>query len=142
MKRSFPRKSILRSPGSQLGFTLIELMVVLAIIGILATLAIPSFQPAVIKAREATLRQDLFILRDLLDQYYADKGKYPENMSVLVDEKYIRAIPVDPFTKLANWVEIPPPAEPDEAPSAATGVYDVHSNSDLVGTDGTAYNTW
>ncbi len=118
-------------------------MIVVAIIGILATLAVPSFQPAVIKAREATLRQDLFILRDLIDQYYADKGKYPDSLSVLVDEKYIRAIPMDPFTKQAEWVTIPPPPDPDDdSATASTGVYDVHSNSDLVGTDGTAYNTW
>jgi general secretion pathway protein G len=131
-----------RRKNGESGFTLLELMVVIAIIGILATIAVPSFEPAVRKAREATLRQDLFVLRDLIDQYYADKGEYPSSLSALVDETYIRAIPVDPFTKEADWVEIPPMPGPDDDPNAGDGVYDVHSNSDLVAADGTAYNTW
>lgn len=91
----------------QSGFTLVELMIVVAIIGILATVAIPSYRQSVVKAREAVLRQDLFTIRDLLDQYRADKGKYPATLKDLVTATYLRAVPVDPITQSATtWQEI------------------------------------
>lgn len=117
------------------GFTLIELMIVISIIGILATLAVPSYQSSLIKAREAVLRQDLFTMRELLDHHRADHGKYPPGLAGLVEAGYLRAIPKDPFTNSSTtWQEI---IEPTEG-----GIFDVYSGSDLVGTTGTAYNKW
>lgn len=122
---------------NNLGFTLLELMIVMAIIGILATLAEPSFHTATVKAREAALKKDLFIFRDAIDQYYADQGTYPPSLKDLVERKYLRAMPVDPFTKSADgWVEVMVEEEGE------AGVFDVHSGSDLVALDGTAYNVW
>ena len=117
------------------GFTLLELLTVVTIVGILATLAVPSYQASVISAREATLKEDLFVMRDVLDQYRADKGKYPDTLKELVAAGYMRAMPVDPFTKSSNtWQEITEPIE--------GGVFDVFSGSDLVGSTGTPYNQW
>jgi general secretion pathway protein G len=121
--------------GDTKGFTLVELMIVVAIIGILATVSVPSYQSSLIKAREAVLRQDLFTLRELLDHHRADRGKYPGSLGELVAAGYLRAIPNDPFTNSSSsWQEIYEPTE--------GGVFDVYSGSDLVGTDGTAYNKW
>lgn len=117
------------------GFTLIELMIVVSIIGILATLAVPSYQSSLVKARETVLRQDLFTMRELLDHHRADHGKYPPNLEGLVVAGYLRSIPKDPFTNSsATWQEITEPTE--------GGIFDVYSGSDLVGTTGTAYNRW
>ena len=117
------------------GLTMIELMIVVSIVGILATLAVPSYQGTLLRAREAALRQDLFTMRDVLDQHRADQGKYPPSLQALVDAGYLRAIPNDPFTNLATtWQEITTPVE--------EGVVDVFSGSDLVGTNGEPYNRW
>lgn len=116
------------------GFTLIELLIVMSLIGILAGIAVPHYQNSVIKAREATLKEDLYQLRDAIDKHYADIGTYPETLKELSNKKYIRALPIDPFTNNDTWVEIP--AE------GAAGVYDVKSGSSLIGTNGVAYNAW
>lgn len=117
------------------GFTLLELMIVVTIAGILATLAEPSFRGAVVKAKEAALKQDLFTLRDVIDQYKADRGKYPPALGDLKEAGYLKRIPVDPFTKSeATWQEI--------LDDSDGGIVDVHSGSDLVGTDGIPYNQW
>lgn len=124
-------------PGAsgQAGFTLLELMIILTIIGILVTLAVPSYRVSVVKAREAVLKQDLFTMRDLLDQYRADNGKYPSSLHDLVARGYLRAMPADPFTASdSTWQEI---VEDTEG-----GVFDVHSGSDLVATTGAPYNQW
>jgi general secretion pathway protein G len=129
---------MLKTLRNNAGFTLLELMMVMAIVGILATMAEPSFQTATIKAREAALKKDLFIFRDAIDQYYADHGGYPSSLRDLAEKKYLRAMPVDPFTRSdESWVEVM--AEGEEGES---GVFDVHSGSDLVALDGTAYNVW
>ncbi len=127
------------------GFTLVELLVVMAIIGILAAVAIPSLIKAPVKAKEAALRENLFTFRSCLDQYYADKGHYPESLEVLVTEKYIRKIPRDPITGSAEtWETVL--EEPEEGASEKLdqppGIVDVHSGSDKIGLDGTPYNTW
>lgn len=120
--------------GTQ-GFTLLELMIVVSIVGILATLAVPSYQSSVVKAREAALQQDLSTLRDVLDQHRADQGKYPPSLQALVSAGYMRAVPKDPFTGSAtSWQEMTDPVE--------GGVVDVFSGAELVGTNGTPYNRW
>jgi general secretion pathway protein G len=117
------------------GFTLLELMIVVSIIGILATLAVPSYQSSVVKAKEAALRQDLSTLRDVLDQHKADQGKYPPSLSALVGSGYLRGVPKDPFTgSITTWQEISDPVE--------GGVVDIFSGAEFVGTNGTPYNRW
>ena len=117
------------------GFTLLELMTIIAIIGILVTLAVPSYRGAVVKAREAVLKQDLFTVRDVLDQYRGDQGKYPPSLSDLVKSGYLRTVPVDPFTSSnSTWQEV---VEATEG-----GIFDIHSGSDLVASTGIPYNQW
>jgi general secretion pathway protein G len=132
------------SPAKPRGFTLIELLVVMAIIGVLASIGIPMLLSTPIKAKEAALKENLFTFRSCLDQYKADKGRYPESLEVLVQEKYIRKVPIDPFTKSADTWQLVF-EEPDSAEAASEeppGVIDVHSGSDLTALDGTLYSTW
>lgn len=128
------------------GFTLIELIVVVSIIGILAALAIPSMRQAPIRAKEAALKQNLFTLRNVIDQYYADHATYPPSLEDLVSEGYLRAVPIDPITEQANWVEVLEEEEEDDWSSegdfAAPGVWDVHSASGKTSLDGTSYSEW
>jgi len=115
-------------------------MIVVAIAGILVTLAVPSFQRSVIKAREATLRQNLATIRTVLDQHYADQGIYPKSLEALVEAGYLRQIPVDPITKTADsWQLV---FEENAGDDEAGGVFDVHSGSDQTASDGTLYSEW
>jgi len=130
------------------GFTLIELMIVMSIIGILAAIAIPSYQTGLIKAREAVLRENLYGMRSAIDQFAADQGRYPLTLQELVEQRYLRDIPLDPITKSReSWVTIvPPPAaqaggDSGQAPLQGN-VYDVHSGSPLMGTTNVPYNEW
>ena len=126
------------------GFTLVELLVVMAIMGILVAIAVPQLQKAPIRAKEVTLREDLFTFRSCLDQYYADKGHYPDTLQTLVTDKYIRKIPIDPFTKSADtWQVIM--EEPDSSETASQeppGIIDVKSGAKQASLDGSPYNTW
>jgi general secretion pathway protein G len=112
------------------------MMVVVTIMGILATLAIPNYTATVTKAREAALKQGLFLLRDVIDQYRADRGKYPQALTDLTAAGYLRSLPTDPFTRsTTTWQEIPDQVE--------GGIFDVHSGSTLVSVvDGKPYNEW
>ena len=123
------------------GFTLLELITVVALISILAAIALPQYKVAIIQAKEATLRENLFRFRDLIDQYQADKGKYPASLEALVQDGYLRKIPVDPITKGADWQAVF--AEPDaDRPGEVPGVFDVKSNSGLLSLSGTPYSEW
>jgi len=141
MNEPVKQNSARKIPGwSDRGFTLLEFMIVMAIMGILITIAQPNLKQSIIRAREAVLREDLYQIRDALDQYYADNGKYPGQLADLINQSekaksYLRGIPKDPFTGAADWITIA--LESEEG-----GVFDVHSASPLVGTDGTAYNIW
>jgi len=126
------------------GFTLIELIIVFTLIGILVGLSLPQYKNAAKFARETVLKDDLYTMRTLINQYYVDKGKYPESLQILVDEEYLMKIPEDPITKSSDtWVEVPQELTLDEMTSGVVpGIVDVHSSSEEIGTDGTAYNTW
>ncbi|HMF99598.1 MAG TPA: type II secretion system protein [Vicinamibacterales bacterium] len=124
------------------GFTMIELVVVMMLIVILATMGMTQYKTSQTYAKEAVLKEDLFRLRDAIDQYYADKGQYPSTLDTLVSDGYLRKLPEDPFTKnTSSWQTVP--AEPDPAnPTAEPGVYDVKSGSDATALDGTKYGEW
>jgi general secretion pathway protein G len=125
------------------GYTLIELIIVFTMIGILVGLALPEFRSAVKKAKENTLKENLYLFRTLINQYYSDKGKYPASLQTLVDESYLRKIPIDPITSQPDWTEVrdEPKAEEIE-PGMEFGIVDVHSSSQVKALDGTLYNTW
>jgi general secretion pathway protein G len=131
-----------RSLRSARGFTLIELLVVISLITILVGIGLANYRNAVIKAREGVLKEDLFRMRDAIDQYYADKGQYPASLDELVSSGYLRNVPEDPFTNsTSTWQTIP--AEPDPAnPTADPGVYDVKSGATGTGLDGTNFADW
>jgi general secretion pathway protein G len=124
------------------GFTLIELMVVMSLIVILASIGLTLYGNSVTRAKEATLKEDLFRMRDAIDQYYADKNKYPSSLDELVSEKYLRAVPIDPFTQTTDtWQTTSSDIDPSN-PSAEPGISDVKSGSDATALDGTTYAAW
>jgi general secretion pathway protein G len=119
------------------GFTLIELLVVLAIIATLLSIAVPRYYGGVKRAEEATLKQNLALLRDAIDKHYADHGRYPDTLDELVTKRYLRSVPLDPLTSASDsWAVLAPPApEPGR-------IYDVKSGSTATALDGSAVNTW
>ena len=124
------------------GFTLIELMIVMTLIMILAGIAMVQYRNSVVRAKEAVLKTDLLHMRDAIDQYYADKGKYPASLDALVSDGYLRKIPDDPITQSASTWQTTP-AEPDpNNPSAESGIYDVKSGATGTALDGTNYSDW
>ena len=124
------------------GFTLVELLIVISLISILAAMGLVQYRNSVMSAKEATLSTDLFRMRDAIDQYYADKSKYPSSLDSLVSDGYLRKIPEDPITKSTDsWTTVP--AEPDpNNPSAEPGVYDVKSGAQGTALDGSSYSDW
>ena len=124
------------------GFTLIEILIVMVIITILAGISVGMYTNSILRSREAVLRQQLFEMREAMDRYYADKNKWPATLDTLVDEKYIREVPVDPMTSSRNWqTEY---GEPDPSnPASEPGVSNVRSGSDQVSPlTGTPYAEW
>jgi len=134
VKRLKPRRS--------LGFTVIELMIVISLLLILISVAIPVYNQSILRAKESVLKQDLFTLRQVIDQYTLDKQRAPQSLEDLVSAGYLKQIPVDPFTaRNDTWAA----AQEDLTQSpeqTEPGISDVHSGSNLVGSDGTAYSTW
>ena len=122
------------------GFTLVELLVVISLISILAAMGLVQYKNSIVRTQEATLKTDLFRMRDAIDQYYADKGKYPSSLDSLVSDGYLRKLPEDPITKSSDtWQTVP--AEPDpNNPSSEPGVYDVKSGAPGTALDGTNYS--
>lgn len=134
--------SVLRKRFGQRGFTLIELIIVVAIIAILLAIAIPVYRIHLTHAREAVLKEDLHTMREAIDQYTQDKNKAPQNLSDLVDAGYMHLIPKDPFTdSTETWQPVMDDtvASPDQS---QPGISDVKSGSNLVSTEGSAYNSW
>lgn len=120
------------------GFTLIELIVVLAIVGLLASLAMPRFAAGIDRSKETVLRQNLAALRSALDQYRADRGVLPTSLEDLVSRRYLRDIPLDPITEArGTWVAVPAPADAD-----TQGIFDVRSGATSTALDGTSYSDW
>jgi general secretion pathway protein G len=126
-----------KQSGKKRGFTLVELLVVLAILALLLTLAVPRYFNGIERAKEATLRQDLNTLRESIDKFYADTGKYPNKLEDLVERKYIRKLPIDPITESdATWLLIAP------EPPLEGDIYDIRSGALGSAKDGSKYADW
>lgn len=124
------------------GFTMIEILVVVSLIVILASMGMVQYRNSVTRAEEAVLKENLFRMRDAIDQYYADKAKYPQGLTDLVSDGYIREIPNDPMTKSKDsWTTTQAEADANN-PASQAGIYDVKSGSDRTALDGTRYADW
>jgi general secretion pathway protein G len=119
------------------GFTLIELIVVMAIVALLVSIAGPRYFASLHKSKETVLRQTLAVTRDALDKFYGDTGKYPDTLEVLISKRYLRNMPVDPITESSLTWTFLPPEDPDKG-----GLYDLHSGADGSGQDGKPYREW
>jgi general secretion pathway protein G len=142
-KQSKPQRNLLPGQRSLLtvsGFTLLELMIVISVIIILASVALPQYQKTIMHAREAVLRDDLFRLRSLIDQYSADKGKLPQSLDDLVTAGYMREVPEDPITGNKDW-QITMGDDPSSTESAQ-GMINIHSAATEPSTTGTPYSEW
>ena len=131
-----------RGTGPTAGFTMIELLIVISIIVVLASMGMTQYRNSVIRAREAVLKEDLFRMRDAIDQYYADRNKYPSSLDDLVSDGYMREVPIDPMTQSKDsWQPVNAEANVNDA-AAEPGIYDVKSGSEQSALDGTRYADW
>ena len=132
-----------RAKQEERGFTLIEMLIVVALIGILATIAVGQYQRSIVRAKEAALLENLFVMRTQISNYFADKGEYPFDLQTLVDEKYLKQIPKDPITRSADtWVVTHSDIGDEEDISTEQGIEDVHSGSENLSLDGGPYADW
>lgn len=136
------KRSLLTRLRANRGFTLIELMVVMAIISILLAIALPVYQKSIIRSKESVLRNNLFTLRTMLDEYTIDKQKAPESLQELVTEGYLRQVPQDPITNSDQTWRVIMEETPVGGSTSAPGVFDVKSGSDKTALDGTLYSDW
>ena len=124
------------------GWTLVELLIVMGLITVLASLALVQYRNSILASKEAVLKADLFHMRDAIDQYYADKGTYPASLQALVTDGYLRRVPDDPITRSADkWVTTAAELDPN-SPTATPGIYDVKSGAEGIALDGTRYADW
>jgi len=136
------QKATPERPSRASGFTLMEMMIVMVLIVILAGIGLSVYGTSVQRAKEATLKEDLFRMRDAIDQYYADKMMYPATLEALVSDGYMRKVPDDPFTMSATtWQTVPSEPDPNN-PNSAPGIYDVKSGSEATALDNTKYAEW
>jgi general secretion pathway protein G len=131
----------LKRKSKSKGFTLIEMMIVVSLVLILISIALPNYNRAILRTKEGVLKQDLYILREVIDQYTLDKKKAPQTLEDIVQAGYLKQIPKDPFTNEANWA-VEQEEATDAVDQAEPGISDVHSASNLTATDGTAYSSW
>jgi general secretion pathway protein G len=131
-----------RGMGRSAGFTLLEMMIVIVIMGILMSIALPIYNQSLVRSREAVLRQDLFTLRSLISQYTLDKQKAPQSLDDLVQGGYLKVLPKDPMTNEANWEVVQEDDTIMTPDQQDPGISDVHSASNATGSDGTAYSSW
>jgi general secretion pathway protein G len=124
------------------GFTIIELMVVISIIMIIVSIAVPIYTQSILRAREAVLRQDLFAMRSAIDQYTMDKSKAPQSLQDLLQAGYLREVPKDPLTESRDTWQLAQEDVQSSIDQNQPGITDVHSGSNRMGSDGTAYSTW
>ena len=133
---------MLKRQESAKGFTLIELLVVVAIIGILAGVVVGQYRQAIQRSKEAVLKENLFRTRNSINQYFADKGRYPFDLNALVEDHYLRAMPIDPITGSSDtWYEIPSQMEEEDL-SLEPGIVDIKSGAEGYALDGTAFGDW
>ncbi len=132
-----------RQARNERGFTLIEMLIVVALIGILATIAVGQYQRSIVKAKEAALLENLFVMRSQINNYFADKGEYPYDLQTLVDEHYLKRIPNDPITRSRDtWVVTHSDVGNEEDISTEQGIEDVRSGADRLALNGTPYADW
>ena len=128
-------KPISQLPSDEKGFTMLELLIVVTLIGLLATIAMPIYHNSIIKAKEAALKENLYVMRESIDKYYADIGSYPPTIIALVEKKYLRTVPVDPLTGSKDtWITV--------NADTGNGIFDVKSGSERTGTNDIPYSEW